>query len=98
MAELIYRDLSIPAEPTRPRLRREPLGQSPIEPLDLSETVVSLVKPFGQATDRSPRTWNDARSGGDDQQPILDTYRVAGIERQALTEMLKQWWAWLDRP
>jgi len=36
--------------------------------------------------------------GVDSQDHLPNAYWVAEIERQALAEMLKQWWAWLHRP
>lgn len=61
------------------------------------------IEPLGETLQRrlamAERVYRDLagqKENGQDQPP--HAYRLAEIERQALAEMLKQWWVWLRGP
>jgi hypothetical protein len=83
----------------------EPLGETLQRRLAMAERICRDL-----ALQTEPQLWRsdlsggqrpDQGSGGLDQARDRDrgpgAYRVAEIERQSLTEMLNQWWAWLRK-
>ena len=81
----------------------EPLGETLQRRLAMAERICSDLALRVDLPAQCPDCHNDAPLVTQDdtvdpmssQERLSDTYRVAEIERRALTEMLNQWWAWL---
>jgi len=91
MAERICRDLAV---------RTEPPSQCPFDPGEpngshLPRTEIQGLAP-AEASGDEPRGEQSGEPGRPDSRDRLPgAYWVAEIERWALAEMLKHWWAWL---
>ena len=77
----------------------EPLRETLQRRLAMAERICRDLAPRSQPLPSSPsQVQNALRSGAKDQDHLSDAYRIAEIERLALSDMLQQWWAWLRRP
>ncbi len=81
----------------------EPLGEALQRRLAMAERVCRDLTPHIKHSSQVPGSAGhpmQREGSGQAQDPVRgpqrsDTYRVAEVECQALTEMLNQWWAWL---
>jgi hypothetical protein len=71
---------------------------------DLADELLHTrqTEPLGETLQRrlamAERICRDLTSMADEKHRRLYVYRVTQLECRVLAEMLKQWWAWLDRP
>lgn len=85
MAERICRDLTPRTEP----LHQHPSGSH-------LPSKADGARDAGECQGEQSGEQDEARFGTESQDRLPDAYWVAKTERQALAEMLEQWWAWLN--
>jgi hypothetical protein len=71
----------------------EPLGETLQRRLAMAERICRDLTPGGDSSEMRGAQTDLAKSQGN----LATAYWVAEVERQALADMLKQWWAWLRK-
>jgi hypothetical protein len=85
MAERVCRDLVLSSEPS---------SQPSTDPPEIAKQLQSLASTETSANELKEEQGGEPDGAGD-RRDLPDAYWVAEVERRALAEMLKQWWAWL---
>jgi hypothetical protein len=71
----------------------EPLGEALQRRLAMAERICFELSARSQSSGEP----DSGSPGAVDQEPVSNVHRIAEVERQALMEMTRHWWAWLRR-